>query len=172
MNPWHTVERLSESHDVSRFTCGDDGLNAWLEKSALATQAEGGCGVHLCLGEDGSVLGFFALSMTSLQSSELPTAGNRSRLNTPAIVLAKLALCSALHSTGASSLLVLEALNAAVRTANGAGGSYLILDAPNADRQGFYLRHNFKLISATDPTRFYMKMSSARLAVAQAGVSV
>lgn len=161
---WTQIERL-DGHPVEHFSCGDEGIDRWLQESAQSTQAEGACAVHVAVDDAGAVLGYFTLSMTALRKMELPRGGNTRRELTPAILLGKLARHESLASSGAGTLLLFEALEKAAAAAALAGGSYLIVDVPNPLRREFYVRNNFVAFNS-NPARMHMKMSTVRAALA------
>lgn len=160
---WGRIERL-DAHPVGDFSCGDEGIDRWLQHSAHGVQAEGACAVHVAVDEDGDVLGYFTLSMTALRRMELPRGGNNRRELTPAILLGKLARHERLNARGAGTLLLFEAMRKAHAAASLAGGSYLIVDVPNPLRRPFYLKNDFKQFES-NPARMHMKMSTVRAAI-------
>lgn len=161
---WSRVERL-DAHPVEEFSCGDESIDRWLHESALSTQAEGACAVHVAVDDADTVHGYFTLSMTALRKLELPRGGNTRRELTPAILLGKLARHEDLASSGAGTLLLFEALKKASAAAALAGGSYLIVDVPNPLRRDFYTRNNFVPFHS-NAARMHMKMSTVRAAIA------
>lgn len=170
MTPWTRIVRLSAEHSLDSFCCGDPSIDGWVQSSALNAQAEGTCGVHLCLDDEDVPIAYFSLATTRLTVPELPAKGNTKRSFTPAIVLAKLGLHQDFQRTGSSTLLVAEVLRKAVSAANSVGGSYILADVPNPLKHSFYLKHDFKKISdRPEEERFFMKMSSARKFLASIG---
>ena len=64
-------ELISETHDVSQFTCGKPALDHWLKTHALANQRKGFT-VVLVVHQVGRVVGYYGLAPTAVVPSMLP----------------------------------------------------------------------------------------------------
>ncbi len=87
------LERLEAHHDLSAFESGNDELDGWLYRHALAAQEMDSARIFLLLRED-RVLGYFSLTMGSVLRADAPAGLVRGLPTYPIgmVLLARLAI--------------------------------------------------------------------------------
>ncbi|WP_067863900.1 GNAT family N-acetyltransferase [Nocardia shimofusensis] len=154
---------LRADHDLSRFDCGKDVLNKWLQTKALA--ADTGMTSRTYVWTDGDALvvkAYYAIAPTMVDRTEdgisnRMAAGMRS---VPAFLLAKFALDKSLHGQGYGSDLLVDAISKIMGAAQASGGRLIVVDAIDDEASAFYQKHDFIPVGNT-PGRLVMKMSTA-----------
>lgn len=62
MTPWGAVERLTYSHYLGAFDCGDDWMNTWVRADALKDDKAARTAVHVATDTAGTVVALYALN--------------------------------------------------------------------------------------------------------------
>lgn len=157
------VEPLGE-HDLAEFDCGNAELDEWLRRHARTATGQG-TRTYLLVDGDGSVVGYFAIAPHLLGREDAPRRLARGAPEQiPAVLLAKLALDSAVQGQGLGSELLVFALDVVVTPARRAGGRVVLVDAVDDEARAFYEHHDFELLPA-QTHRLVMKLSSAARAL-------
>lgn len=142
------------------FTCGNDRLDTWLQKSARPTGGEGRNRTYLWLdGETGDLRGYFTLAPTTVTDDSL--LGTQS----PAILLAKLAVANHLRGQVPKQghALLSEAFRIAIEAADLIGGRYLAVDPQGPGLVHYYEELGFEVIDEeSDQPQMLQKMSRIR----------
>jgi GNAT superfamily N-acetyltransferase len=162
-----SLERLGADHDLSPFQSGNDELDSWLLRHALAAQQMDTARTFLLLragvGESGRVVGYFSLTMGSVLRAEAPAKLIRGLPAYPVgmVLLARLAVDRSEQGTGLGALLLAEALRKAVAAGEAAAARLVVVDAIDDAAAGFYAHHGF--IAAPGHTlRLYRRMKDIR----------
>jgi hypothetical protein len=159
LDHWSVVEPLSEDHDLTGFTCGDDPMDTWLNNSAQREHKRGSCRVHVCKHHVVGIQGFFALASHEVRKVDYPgDAGGLTVI--PSILLARLGRHVRLVGENVGVALVMEALGVAVAAADMVGSRLLIVHAKHEDLAGWYSKMGFR-VSRSDPLRLSMKLATA-----------
>ncbi|CAL4869891.1 hypothetical protein MMA231_04183 (plasmid) [Asticcacaulis sp. MM231] len=137
-------ELLSESHDVSLFSCGKPSLDRWLTTRALSNQAKGFTAV-LVVHEAGRVVGYYGLAPTAVVPSRLPRAIRTGQPQdpVPCLLLGQLATDESWSGQGIGTGLLKHALQRCVVAANLLGGWALIVNAIDNEAASFWARRGF-----------------------------
>ncbi|MFN8105283.1 MAG: GNAT family N-acetyltransferase [Acidimicrobiia bacterium] len=157
------VEPLGD-HDLAEFDCGNAELDEWLRRHARTATGQG-TRTYLLVDGDGSVVGYFAIAPHLLRREDAPrrlAPGAPEQI--PAVLLAKLALDSAVQGQGLGSELLVFALDVVVAAARRAGGRVVLADAVDDEARAFYEHHDFELLPG-QTHRLAMKLSSAAKAL-------
>jgi predicted N-acetyltransferase YhbS len=159
--PPYRSERLSASHDVSAFGCGNEVLDAWLFQHAATAQAKR-TSVTYVWTRGAIVVAYYSLAPHLIENSELPRRlGRGDPRQIPAILLARLALSRELHGSGLGGVLLYDALSRAVAVSQQVGGRYVVVDAIDQGAERFY-RH-FGFIPTPRQTRLVRKVSDIEI---------
>jgi GNAT superfamily N-acetyltransferase len=139
------IERLDpRAHDRTSFQCGVPPLDDYLKHVARQHIEKGYAQVWVAVPEPGSpqVIGYYALSMTSLLPEELPRRAALKRV--PALLLGKLAVDRRYQGQGIGALLLLDAQRSALRVARQVGVHALVVDALDEQAAAFYRKYDFE----------------------------
>ena len=66
------IEKLSQTHGLSRFDCGNDALNAWLKRFAWTNVQNDLARVYVLHRHDRVVPGYYAVTAGSINREEAP----------------------------------------------------------------------------------------------------
>lgn len=138
------VERLDESHDLAAFLCGNNELDDWLRRRALAAQAMDTARTFVLVSHP-KVIGYFSLTMGSVQRHDAPAKLVRGLPRYPIgmVLLARLAVDSTVQGQGLGGRLLAHALRRAVVAGEAAAARLVVVDAIDEAAVGFYERHGF-----------------------------
>lgn len=141
---------LAPEHDVSGFDCGNDALNEFLKRFALANARSGSSRTYVGL-RDRRVMGYCSLAAASVESEELPARATQglARHAVPMILLARLAVDRSEQGQGMGKGLLKDALRRYLAAQEIVGSRGLLVHAKDAAARDFYLRHGF-MASPTD----------------------
>jgi ribosomal protein S18 acetylase RimI-like enzyme len=147
--------------NLNGFDCGNEELNGWLQRHALASHKADLARTYLAL-NGATVAGYVSITTGSVRPEDAPKRLARGMPRYPigTIVIARLAVDVAYQRRHLGSRLLGEALRRAVAASDAAAGRLVVVDAID-DAVGFYQRWGF--IDAPDnPRRLYRKMSDVR----------
>lgn len=139
---------LDESHAVSEFSSGEQSLDDWLRKYALANQI-----IHssrtFVLVQPGSprVWGYYSLTVASVQRADATKAarsGMPQAYDIPAVLLARLARDEKRRSEGLGPLLLADAVLRTIRMSQDAGIRVLAVHAIDDKARAWYMQHDFQ----------------------------
>jgi predicted GNAT family N-acyltransferase len=143
-SPPYRSERLSASHEISAFDCGNEVLDSWLRNHAATTQAKRTCVTYVWTRGDASVVACYSLAPHLIENADLPRRlGRGDPRQIPAVLLARLALSHELRGSGLGGILLYDALSRAVAASQQAGGRYVVVDAIDQAATRFYEHFGF-----------------------------
>jgi GNAT superfamily N-acetyltransferase len=153
-------EALHEGHVTSSFNCGVEPLDRWLRESAGRGNAQDTGRTFVWHEGDGVVLAYYTLAGHVLHRDNLSRTQARSLpAEVPAILLAKLALDTSLHSQGLGAELLVDALTRCVQAGQLVASRYVVVDAINEAAATFYRRYGFVDIpTPAPPTRLLRRL--------------
>jgi GNAT superfamily N-acetyltransferase len=156
------LERLRSEHEVDEFDCGNEELNSWLRRHAVASQDMDSARTFVLV-DDVRVLGYFSLTMGSVLRAEAPASLVRGLPGYPVgvVLLARLAVDTSAQGEGLGGLLLAEALRRAVTAGDAAAARLVVVDAIDDAAVEFYRRHGF-LAVPEHPRRLYRRMKDIR----------
>ena len=129
IRPGLRLERLGPQHDTTTFTSGKDTLDGWIRRHGLAAQDMESARTFVLVG-DGSVIGYFSLTMGSVRRGDAPTRLVRAMPACPVgmALLARLAVHRLHQGEGHGALLLAEALRKAVVAGDAAAAQLMVVD--------------------------------------------
>jgi len=146
---------------LSTFSSTNGPLDRWLQESATRATAQGTGRTWVWHQGDDHVVGYFTLVAHIVHREALSrTQGRFLPREVPAILIAKLALASALHGQGLGEQLLLDALSRCVTAGDIVGSRFVVVDAIDAAAGSFYLRYGFQPMPDTTPTRLLKRLAS------------
>jgi GNAT superfamily N-acetyltransferase len=163
--PGLRLERLGAHHDVSSFASGNEELDSWLRRHALAAQQMDSARTFLLVrgGAENRVAGYFSLTMGSVLRAEAPPKLVRGLPAYPVgmVLLARLAVDRSEQGKGLGALLLAEALRKAVAAGEAAAARLVVVDAIDDEAAKFYAHHGF-IAAPGYPLRLYRRMKDIR----------
>jgi len=156
------LERLDDHHDVSDFDSGNDELDGWLRRHALAAQRMDSARTFVITRNDG-IVGYFSLTMGSVLRAEAPAKLTRGLPAYPVgmVLLARLAVDRREQGKGLGAMLLAEALRKAVAAGEAAAARLVVVDAIDDEAARFYERSGF--VAAPDHLdRLYRRIKDIR----------
>jgi GNAT superfamily N-acetyltransferase len=161
-HPELLLQRLAAHHELSTFASGNEALDRWLQRHALAAQQMDSARTFL-LTRDGRVVGYFSLTMGSVLRAEAPPKLVRGLPAYPVgmVLLARLAVDGPEQGTGLGATLLAEALRKAVAAGEVAAARLVVVDAVDDGAAGFYQRYGFVSVPE-HPRRLYRRMRDIR----------
>lgn len=157
------IAPLGKMHDRAGFACGEASLDAYLKTQATQDIRRdlSACYV-LTARDDGTIIGYYTLSATSIDVSTLPPAlskhvGRYALI--PAVLLGRLAVDHRFQGQGMSALLLVNALRRIVRI--GIGIKLIVVDALHEHAAAFYLHYHFQRL-ADHPLRLFLPVKTIR----------
>lgn len=161
------IEKLSRSHVVEPFTCGQPDLDRFLVRHALQAQQSNSSQTYVAV-RDGEVLGFYTFVAGEVQHADAPerVVKGMPRHPIPLLVLARLAVHSKLQGCGVGAGLLLDAVGRALQVAEVIGVRALAVHAKDDGAAAFY-RHFGFIPSPTDPRHLFMLIKDIRSAAGQ-----
>ncbi len=156
------LEPLSDAHDRTGFTCGEDALDRYLQSQATQDIRRHIANCFVALDTTNGVLaGYYTIAATSIPTPDLPPELTK-RLprypSIPAVRIGRLAIERKYQGRGLGAALLADA---AQRTLGAPPAAYaLIVDAKNDNAAAFYRHHGF-LPFACKPLVFFLPMATA-----------
>jgi ribosomal protein S18 acetylase RimI-like enzyme len=156
------LERLDAHHDVSIFDSGNEVLDGWLRRHAVAAQRMDSARAFVAT-RNGRVIGYFSLTMGSMLRAEAPVKLVRAMPAYPVgmVLLARLAVDQSQQGRGVGAMLLAEALRKAVAAGEVAAARLIVVDAVDEDAAAFYQRYGF-VRTPENPLRLYRRMKDVR----------
>ena len=160
------IQPLRAEHDRSGFCCGVLPLDRYLREQAGQDARRRVAAPFVATVDGVKVLGFYTLSATSIQLTDVPVALARKlprypRL--PATLLGRLATAVSVRGVGLGRVLLVDAIGRAVRSE--IASFALVLDAKDETAASFYERESFIRLPGT-PIRFVRRMEDLATLVA------
>jgi GNAT superfamily N-acetyltransferase len=144
--PLSKVEAISESHNVSRFDCGDhESLNDWLKRFALTNQRNESARTYV-VHRNGLVVGYYSISAGSVSVEEAPARISKglARYPIPVILLARLAIDKDEKGAGLGKALLKDALARIAQAAEIVGARAVLVHAIDQQARKFYEHFDFE----------------------------
>lgn len=144
------------------FDCGNEELNTWLQRHALASHKADLARTYIAL-DGATVAGYVSLTSGSVRPEDAPKRLARGMPRYPigSILIARLAVDVIYQGNRLGSRLLAEALRRAVTASDAAAARLVVVDAIDDDAVAFYRRWGF-IDTPDNPRRLYRKMSDIR----------
>jgi GNAT superfamily N-acetyltransferase len=158
------IEKLDRSHAVEPFTCGQAELDRFLIRHALQAQQSNSSQTYVALAGR-EIIGFYTIVAGEVQHANAPerVVKGMPRHPVPLLVLARLAVHSAMQGRGVGAGLLLDALGRTLQVADVIGVRALAVHAKDDGAAAFY-RHFGFVPSPTDARHLFMIIKDIRLA--------
>lgn len=164
MSGYTSPRPISADDDTSSFSSGDSALDEWLRRYGLANHAAGAARVYVTL-RDGKVVGYYALSATSVLRAEATMRAAKAMPQpVPAILLGRLAVSQKEQGSGLGKQLLRDAILRTLDAAETIGVRVLLVHAGSEQARAFYLNFDFEP-SPTDSLHLMLLLKDARRAV-------
>ena len=159
------IEKLRGDHDLAPFNCGNDELNRFLKRFALANQQAQSTQTYVAC-RDTIVVGYYSLAFGSVAPEQTPERVKKglARHPVPVMILARLAIDQSMQSKGLGQGLLKDALERTVRAADIGGLRAMLVHAKDDSARAFYEHFNFEP-SPTDPYHLFMLLKDLKRAV-------
>lgn len=156
------VEKLTRSHAVDRFDCGEEALNRFLVRFALPSQQANASQTYVGLADD-TVIGFYTLVVGEVAYAEAPERLTKglARHPVPIMLLARLAVSTDWQGKGIGAGLLRDAVLRTLQAADIAGIRALAVHAKDDAARSFYRRFDF-VESPTDPLHLFALIKDLR----------
>lgn len=134
---------LTEAHDLNSFDCGNETLNEWLRRRALANQVSGASRTYV-IGNDEAVVGYYCLASGALAAADAPGPIRRNMPDPiPMAILGRLAIDRTRHGQGLGAALLQDAVLRTAQAAHIMGIRGLMVHAISDDAKAFYEHYGF-----------------------------
>jgi ribosomal protein S18 acetylase RimI-like enzyme len=155
------LDRLSSTHDLSRFDSGNGILDTWLKRHALSAQAMDSARTFVVVHTD-RVVGYVSLTMGSVQRADAPAKLVRGLPAYPVgiVLIARLAIDRSQQGRGLGRRLLADALRMAGIAGEAAAARLVVVDAINEQAAQFYRRHGFT--AELGESRLYLRMKDVK----------
>lgn len=159
-------EKLSTTHDLSQFQCGETELDDWLKRRALHNEKSGASRTYVvCAGRQ--VVGYYALAAGAAAHSSAPSRVKRNMPNpVPVMVIGRLAIDSGYQGRGIGSALLRDAVLRTTQAAEIAGIRAILVHAISEGARRFYEKSGF-IPSPVDPMTLTITVAAAAHAMAE-----
>ncbi len=155
-----------EADDVkSNFICGQKDLDRYFARHALNNDQLGIGKTFVVRGKEDkelTILGFYVLSMASVQSSQISEVMQKKlpRYPMPVVLLGRLAVHQEAQGKGLGEFLLIDALRKSAVSAQSIGAIGVITDAKDEKAQSFYEKYGFVQLSAQWPKRMFLSFQT------------
>lgn len=152
-------ELLTSSHQIEHFCSGENVLDDWLKRRALANQQSGASRTFVVADQDGAVVGFYALAAGAV-SHQLASANVRRNMPdpVPVLVLGRLAVDQRVRGIKLGGALLQDALRRSMIVAGNTGVRAILVHALHDQARSFYEHYGF-MSSPIDPLTLMMKLN-------------
>ena len=149
------IEKLRADHTLAQFDCGNEELNRFLNRFALANQQAQSAQTYVAI-RDTLVVGYYSLVFGSVAHEQSPDRVKKglARHPIPVMVLARLAIDRSMQGQGLGQGLLKDALDRTVRAADIGGLRAMLVHAKDDSAREFYKHFDFEP-SPTDPYHLF-----------------
>jgi ribosomal protein S18 acetylase RimI-like enzyme len=152
------VRALDSQHDRSGFHCGITPLDDYLQKQARQDVKRRVSRVFVATTPEQptTVVGYYTLSSLSIELGTLPESLARKlpRHPIPAALLGRLAVDQTAQGHGVGKMLLVDALKRTLAVSDEIAIYAIVVDALNAQAQGFYEQFGFESLGAGERRLF------------------
>ena len=155
-------ELFAASHDTQSFNCGAASLNDFLQRYALANQANGSARTFVTLAQ-ARVFGYYSLAAASVEHAAVPSRVSKglARHPIPMLLLARLAVDVQAQGQGVGRSLLQSALLKYLQACEVIGCRALMVHAKDAAANRFYQNYGFEP-SPIDTAHLYLLTKDIR----------
>lgn len=162
---YSSVRKLAASDIVEGFDCGQPALNQFLQRFALSNQRAGSAQTYVSC-QDGAVIGFYSLSVGSVEPEQATPRiiKGLARHPVPVMLLARLAVDQHHQNLGLGRAMLKDALLRTAQAADIAGIRALLVHAKDDLARQWYLNWEFEP-GQTDPFHLFLMIKDLRAAL-------
>lgn len=136
---------LSDSHQISSFSCGVPSLDEWLRRKALINQKSGASRTFVLTDKQGQVCAYYALAAGAVSHSESTSNIRRNMPDPiPVMVLGRLAVDVQYKGQQLGAAMLRDAVLRCQSVALNVGVRALLVHALDESAKGFYLKYGFR----------------------------
>jgi GNAT superfamily N-acetyltransferase len=144
--PRYRIHPLTKGHRRDDFRCGNEALDRFLQTQARSWMDRGLAQTYVLVSDHDPtvVLGYYSVSMTKIDASDLPEDLGRTfprSAEIGAVLLGKLAIAQSHQSQGLGRDLLFDALDRSMAAAKDIGAFAMVVDAIDEAAARFYVRH-------------------------------
>ena len=141
--PLSSPALLAANHELTNFASGEESLDEWLRRRALANQVSGASRTYVTC-EGSRVVGYYAISSGSVALASAPGRFRRNMPDpVPVVILARLAVSRAWQGRGIGRALVGDAAQRVSQAADVIGIRGIVVHAISDEARKFYVRIGF-----------------------------
>jgi GNAT superfamily N-acetyltransferase len=158
------IERLAKKHDRTSFNCGRPMLDDWLKLRASQFERRDLARTYVATKKGGTtVLGYYAISNHRVTCDALPAeeAKGLPRIDTPVVLLGRLAVDQSAQGQGLGEFLLVDALRRSQHVADQIDVRAVEVDAIDEDARAFYAKFGFVPL-IDDPNHLFLPMQVIR----------
>ncbi len=150
------LQRLCRRHNRDAFSCGNAELDLYFKVQASidVKYHDASCYVLVDERDPSQAVGFFTLTQTSLDRSDLPELSGGYK-NHPLTLLGRFAVAASYQNQGIGGRLLLKALEIAKAMSEAVASRGLLVQAKDDKAQQFYMRKGFLLLQAETRTLLF-----------------
>lgn len=172
--PLYRIEPLHEGHDRTIFQCGKDPLDRFIQNQVFDWVRRGLAQPFVLVSTDEPtrVLGYYTLSMTRIDASDLPLTLAKKfpkSAEIGAVLLGKLAVDSSHQRQKLGRDLLFDALDRAADANRQVATYAVVVDAIDDEAACFYRRHGSEVFPET-PSRLFLPIKTHLERVAKANI--
>jgi len=150
------------AHDRAAFSCGAEALDNYIKKQASQDVKKRAAVVYVATRDGETILGYYTLSQYSVQFDDIPTEISRKFPRYPAVpatLLGRLARHRVAKGQGIGELLLMDALQRALKMSDQVASAAVITDAKDQRAVEFYKKYGFIELPKTE-RRLFLPMAS------------
>lgn len=157
------IEKLHSRHPVATFDCGEEALNRFLIRFALANQMANGSQTYVGIADNGDIAGYYTLVVGEVRYEDAADRMKKglARHPVPVMILARLGVGQPWQGKRIGAGLLRDAILRTVQAADIAGIRALLVHAKNEAARSFYERFDFQP-SPTDPLHLFALLKDLR----------
>jgi predicted GNAT family N-acyltransferase len=159
----YRVDPLGKTHDRAIFSCGTAALDRYLQQQAHQ-DAEKSVAAPFVLTAppESRVLGYYTLSASLVNVSELPEALTKKLTRYPQLpvtLLGRLAVDDSMKGKGVGQFLLMNALHRSLQAAPNIAAMAVVVDAKDDAAEAFYRHYGFIALQQ-QPRRLFLSMKT------------
>lgn len=133
---------IASQHRVAAFDCGEEALNAYLRRYALANHQAGYARTFVVCGEADTVCGYYTLTASQVlhEDASERLARGAARHPIPVVLLARLAVDKTAQGRRLGQSLLLDAIRRVLEVSESLGVRALLVHAKHERASDFYRR--------------------------------
>lgn len=173
MNPANTkfsIEPLAKHHNREEFSCGNEELDRYFKIVASQDRKRNIAVPYVTVNlENSQIIGYYTLSMTSIDLGELPNSIAKKLPKYPLIgvtLIGRLAVDKNYKGMGWGKLLVMDALFKSIEASKQVASFAVVVDAIDEQAVKFYQRFDFQTFPE-QPLKLFRTMQNIAKAFAE-----